>query len=245
MKKAPKNTLTEELLDQLLSECGNPSELLDGPFMQELKRKLVNRALQAEMNHHLGYKKYEVEGHHSGNSRNGSSKKSLKCGEAELKIEVPRDRKGDFEPQIVGKYQRRINGFDEKILSMYSRGMSTREIQGYMEEIYGMEISPSLISEVTDEVLDEVKQWQSRPLDPSYPIVYLDALVVKIRNEHEVKNQAIYLALGVNTEGQKEVLGLWASENEGAKFWLQVLTELKNRGLKDILIACIDGLKGF
>jgi putative transposase len=160
-------------------------------------------------------------------------------------VEVPRDRNGSFEPQIVRKHQTRFDGFDEKIVSLYARGMTTRDIQGHLQEMYGVEVSPTLISEVTDAVLEEVKNWQSRPLDPIYAIVYLDALYVKMRHEGRVENRAVYVAIGVNLEGQKDVLGLWTSNNEGAKFWLSVLTELRNRGMKDVLIACVDGLKGF
>ena len=177
--------------------------------------------------------------------RNGTSRKKLKGDFGEAEIAVPRDRNGTFTPQIVPPHQRRFTGFDDKILSMYARGMTTREIQGHLEEIYGVEVSPSLISSVTDAVIEEVKEWQSRPLEPLYPILFLDALMVKMRHEGRVENRAVYVAVGIDLEGHKDVLGLWTSANEGAKFWLQVLTEIRNRGVQDIFIACVDGLKGF
>jgi putative transposase len=194
------------------------------------------------MTDHLGYEKHDPAGYHQGNTRNG---KSLKGDFGELEIETPRDRQATFEPKIVAKGQTRWKGFDDKIISMYARGMTTREIQGHLEEIYGIEVSPTLISNVADAVIEEVKQWQGRPLQELYPIVYLDGPMVKVRDEGHIQNKAIYVVLGVNLEGQKEVVGLWAAQKEGAKFWLQVLTELQNRGVKDILIACVDGLKGF
>ena len=197
------------------------------------------------MTDHLGYEKHDPAGHHRGNTRNGKSQKTLKGDFGELELETPRDRQATFEPKIVAKGQTRWTGFDDKIISMYARGMTTREIQGHLEEIYGIEVSPTLISNVTDAVVEEVKLWQSRPLEELYPIVYLDALMVKVRDEGHIQNKAIYVVLGVNLEGQKEVLGLWVAQTEGAKFWLQVLTELQNRGVKDIFIACVDGLKGF
>ena len=201
--------------------------------------------LHAEMTNHLGYEKHATEGHHSGNSRNGTSAKKLKTEHGEMPLEIPRDRNGSFDPKIVRKGQTRFDGFDDKILSMYARGMTTSEIRGHLEEMYGVDVTTSFISDVTDVVLDEVKTWQARPLDAIYPILYLDALVVKVRTDGSIRNQAVYLALGVNLEGEKELLGLWMSPNEGAKFWLQVLTDLKNRGLQDIFIACVDGLTGF
>jgi putative transposase len=197
------------------------------------------------MTDHLGYEKHDPAGHHRGNTRNGKSPKTLQGEFGELELETPRDRKATFDPKIVAKGQTRWTGFDDKIISMYARGMTTREIQGHLEEIYGIEVSPTLISNVTDAVIEEVKQWQGRPLEELYPIVYLDALMVKVRDEGHVQNKAIYVVLGVNLEGEKEVLGLWVAQQEGAKFWLQVLTELQNRGVEDIFIACVDGLKGF
>ena len=212
---------------------------------QQLTKAVLERALQAELTHHLGYDKHSPAGQNSGNSRNGKSKKTLKGEFGNLPLEVPRDRNSTFEPQIVAKGQTRFEGFDDKILSLYARGMTTRQIKQHLEEIYRVEVSPSLISAVTDAISDEVKAWQSRPLDAVYPIIYLDALVVKVRESSHIQNKAIYLIIGINTSGRKEVLGLWISQNEGAKFWLQVLTDLKNRGVKEIFIACGDGLKGF
>jgi putative transposase len=238
--------INKELIDQLLVDYKKPEDIIgENGLLKELTKAILERALGAEMTDHLGYEKHDPAGHHRGNTRNGKSQKTLKGDFGELELETPRDRKATFEPKIVAKGQTRWTGFDDKIISMYARGMSTREIQGHLQEIYKVEVSPTLISNVTDAVIEEVKQWQSRPLDELYPIVYLDALMVKVRDEGHVQNKAIYVVLGVNLEGQKEVLGLWVAQNEGAKFWLQVLTELKNRGVKDIFIACVDGLKGF
>ena len=214
-------------------------------LLKQLTKALVERALQAELTTHLGYEKHSLEGHNSGNTRNGTSSKQLKGEFGEVQIEVRRDRQASFEPKLVAKGQTRFAGFDEKILSLYARGMTTREIQGHLEEMYQVEVSPTLISNVTEAVLEEVKAWQARPLDAIYAIVYLDALVVKMRSDGRVENRAVYVAIGITLAGQKEVLGLWTSADEGAKFWLQVLTEMQNRGLKDIFIACVDGLKGF
>jgi putative transposase len=234
------------LIDKLLADYEKPEDLIgENGLLKQLTKALVERALQAELTTHLGYEKHDPEGHHSGNSRNGVSSKRLKGDFGTVEIEVPRDRQASFEPKLVGKGQTRFQGFDDKILSLYARGMTTREIQGHLEEIYQVEVSPTLISNVTDAVIEEVKAWQTRPLDAIYPIVYLDALVVKMRADGRVENRAVYVAIGISMEGQKEVLGLWTSANEGAKFWLQVLTEMQNRGLKDIFIACVDGLKGF
>ncbi len=194
---------------------------------------------------HGGYEKHDPAGRGSGNARNGTSRKKLKGDFGEASIAVPRDRNGSFQPRIVPPHERRFTGFDDKILSLYARGMTTREIQGHLEEIYGVEVSPALISEVTDAVIEEVKAWQMRPLEPLYPILVLDALMVKMRHEGQVENRAVYVAIGMDLEGRKDVLGLWTSAHEGAKFWLQVLAELRNRGVKDVFIACVDGLKGF
>ena len=238
--------IDKELIDKLLGDYKGPEDLIgEQGLLKELTRALVERAMHAELTHHLGYEKHDPDGKGSGNSRNGTSAKTLKGDFGEVEIEVPRDRKGSFEPKIVPRHQRRFNGFDDKILSMYARGMTTREIQGHLQEIYGVEVSPSLISEVTDAVIEEVKAWQTRPLEPLYPILFLDALMVKMRHEGRVENRAVYVAIGIDLDGRKDVLGLWTSANEGAKFWLQVLTELRNRGVKDIFIACVDGLKGF
>jgi putative transposase len=237
---------TPELLDELLKDYQKPDDLLgqDG-ILQQLTKALVERALQGELTHHLGYEKHDAAGDNSGNSRNGTTPKTLRGKRGQVRIEVPRDRNAEFEPQLVKKGQTRFDGFDEKVISLYARGMTQREIQGHLEEIYGVEVSSSLISTVTDAVLDEVRAWQSRPLDAVYPILYLDALQVKVKSQGRVVNKAIYLAFGVNLQGLKEVLGMWAAEAEGAKFWMQVVTELKNRGVQDIFIACVDGLKGF
>jgi len=202
-------------------------------------------ALGAELTHHLGYEKGDPAGRGSGNSRNGTSSKTLLTDDGEVEIEVPRDRAGTFEPVIVAKGQTRFDGFDEKIISLYGRGMSVREIQGHLAELYGTEVSPDLISKVTDAILDEVREWQSRPLESIYPVVFFDALRVKIRDEGMVKNKAVYVVLGMNHSGEKDVLGLWIEQSEGAKFWLKVMNDLRNRGIADILIAVVDGLKGF
>jgi putative transposase len=236
----------DELLDELLADYRNPEDLLgkDGIF-QDLKKRLLERALGAELTHHLGYEKGDRTGGRKPNTRNGSSNKKVKGEDGEMKIAVPRDRDASFEPRIIRKGQSRFDGFDDKIISMYARGMTVREIQGHLKEMYGVEVSPDLISRVTDEVLNEVREWQNRPLDQVYPIVIFDALRVKIRDEGVVKNKAVYLALGVNMEGIKDVLGLWIEQTEGAKFWLKVMTELKNRGVNDVLVTVVDGLKGF
>jgi putative transposase len=238
--------MDKELIDRLLGEYQKPEDLIgENGLLKQLTKALVERALQAELTTHLGYEKHSPEGHLSGNTRNGVSTKQLKGDFGEVEIEVPRDRQASFEPKLVAKGQTRFAGFDDKILSLYARGMTTREIQGHLEEMYQVEVSPALISNVTEAVIEEVKAWQGRPLDAVYPIVYLDALVVKMRSDGRVENRAVYVAIGINLAGMKEVLGLWTSANEGAKFWLQVLTEMQNRGLKDIFIACVDGLKGF
>src|SRR5829696_4148228 len=238
--------ITPELLDELLKDYKSPDDMFgDDGLLQQLTKAVVERALRGEMTHHLGYEKHDPAGRNSGNSRNGKSSKTIKGKRGQLQIDVPRDRDSSFEPQLIKKGQTRFDGFDEKIISMYARGMTCREIKAHLEEVYGVEVSPDLISTVTDAVIDEVRAWQSRPLDPLYPILYLDALQVKVRDQGRVSDKAIYLAIGVNMQGLKEVLGMWASENEGAKFWLSVITELKARGVKDIFIACVDGLKGF
>ena len=239
-----------KLIDKLLSDYKKPEDIIgENGLLKQLTKALLERAMQVEMTDHLGYEKHDPAGNNSGNSRNGGTTKTLKGDFGEMPLETPRDRNGSYEPKIIAKGQTRFSGFDDKIISMYARGMSTREIQGHLEEIYKVEVSPALISSVTEGVMEEVKSWQGRPLDSVYPIVYLDALVVKIRESGHVRNKAIYVAIGVNMQGTKEVLGLWAGPNgnlgEGAKFWLQVLTEMKNRGLADMFIACVDGLKGF
>ncbi|MDR3503259.1 MAG: IS256 family transposase, partial [Legionella sp.] len=212
-------------------------------FSRMLSKITVEAALNAELEEHLGYGRHEQQG--SSNSRNGYTAKTLKTEDGEFELLTPRDRNGTFEPQLVKKYQTRLTSMDDKILSLYAKGMTTREIVSLFKEMYDADVSPTLISKVTNAVIERVIEWQSRPLEAIYPIVYLDCIVVKIRQDKQVINKAIYLALGVNLEGYKELLGMWISENEGAKFWLNVMTELQNRGIKDILIACIDGLKGF
>jgi putative transposase len=238
--------ISPELIDELLKGYRKPEDLIgENGLLKRLTKAVLERALAAELTGHLGYEKHDPAGYKSGNSRNGASSKTVKGEFGEIQVETPRDRNGTFSPQILGKHQTRFDGFDDKILSMYARGMSTREIQGHLEEMYGVEVSPTLVSSVTDAVIDEVKGWQNRPLEPIYGVVYLDALYVKMRHEGRVENRAVYVAIGVGMTGVKEVLGLWSNSNEGAKFWLGVLTELKNRGVKDILIVCVDGLKGF
>lgn len=235
----------DALLDDLVR--GKSADEIFGKsgLVEELTKRLVERALEGEMTAHLGYEKHAVEGRNQGNSRNGRGRKRVKSGSAEMEIEVPRDRTGSFEPQLVRKRQRRLAGFDEKVLALYARGMTTREIQGHLKELYGVKVSPALISAVTDSVMEDVRAWQSRPLDAFYPVLYLDAIHLKIRTSGHVQSCAVYVALAINAEGHKELLGLWIGEAEGAKFWLSVLTELKNRGVEDILIAAVDGLKGF
>jgi putative transposase len=238
--------IKKEVLDELIKDYKKPEDLIgETGLLKQLTKALLERAMGAELTQHLGYEKYDPAGQHSGNSRNGRSAKTVKGEFGEITVETPRDRNSSFEPQILKKHQTRFDGFDDKILSMYSRGMTTREIQGHLQEMYGVEVSPALISEVTDAVIEEVKAWQSRPLEPLYAIVYLDALYVKMRHEGRVENRAVYVAIGVDLDGHKDVLGLWTSANEGAKFWLGVLTEIKNRGVRDVLVACVDGLKGF
>jgi len=239
-------TINVEIIDELLKNCKTQNDVFgEGGVFKELVKALSERALQAELTTHLGYEKHDPKGNNSGNSRNGTSSKVVKGEFGQAEVIIPRDRSGTFEPQFIQKGQTRLNGFDSKILSMYARGLTTRDIQAQLQELYGVEVSPTLISNVTDAVLDEVKAWQSRPLDRVYPVIYLDALVVKIRMDKQVINKAIHLALGINMEGEKELLGMWCNTTEGAKFWLSVLTELKNRGVQDVLICCCDGLTGF
>jgi putative transposase len=235
-----------EILDQILAGYSQPSDLTSAyGIIQRLKKALIERALGAELSSHLGYEKGDPAGRGSGNSRNGTSAKTVLTEDGEVQIEVPRDRAGTFEPLLIAKGQTRFEGFDDKIISLYARGMTVGEIQGHLAELYGTDVSPDFISKVTDAVLEEVREWQSRPLDPVYPVVFFDALRVKIRDEGMVKNKAVYVALGLNPSGDKDVLGLWIEQTEGAKFWLKVMNELKLRGVNDILIAVVDGLKGF
>lgn len=240
--------IEKELLDRLLADynCKKPEELIgENGLLKQLTKAILERALQAEMTVHLGHEKNSAITSQSGNARNGKSGKTIKGEFGKLPIEIPRDRDSSFEPMIIPKGQTRFAGFDDKIISLYSRGMTTREIQGHLEDIYGVDVSPTLISTVTDAVADEVKIWQNRPLDAVYPIVYMDAIRVKVRDSGHVMNKAVYLAIGITMDGVKEVLGMWVAQNEGTKFWLQVVTELRNRGVQDIFIACVDGLKGF
>lgn len=237
---------TDELLDALMKDYKKPEDLIgENGLLKQLTKKLLERAMQAEMTEHLGYEKHAPNGSNSGNSRNGSYKKNIKGDFGNLEMTVPRDRQSTFEPMIVPKGESRFTGFDDKIISMYARGMTTRDIRAHLEEIYGVDVSPTLVSQVTQAVTEEITLWQNRPLDEVYPIMYLDAVRVKVRHEGRVINKAVYLAIAVTFAGVKEVLGMWTAETEGAKFWLQVVTELKNRGVKDVFIACVDGLKGF
>ena len=235
----------EKLIKQHLADGKHPKELLQqGGLMKNMIKQIVETCLEAEMSTHLGYDKDERAGMGSDNRRNGYSGKTLISDHGDINIGVPRDRNGEFEPKVVAKHQRRMDGFDDKVLALYARGMTVRDIQSELKDLYGTEISPTLISNVTDAVIEDVKAWQNRPLDAVYPIVWFDALVVKVRENQRVINKAVYLALAVNAWGQKELLGIWISQNEGAKKWLSILTELKNRGVQDILIACVDGLTG-
>jgi putative transposase len=233
--------IPDDLLDQLLAGRDPQAALGRDGLVDELKRALAERALNAEMDHHLNGEAAEGRP----NSRNGYGHKTLLTDSGKLPISVPRDRLSSFDPQLIAKYRRRLPGFDDKLVSMYARGMTVREIQGHLADLYGLEVSPDLISAVTDAILDEIAEWQNRPLEPLYPLVFFDALRVKIRDEGTVRNKAVYVALGVRADGRKEILGLWIEQTEGAKFWLRVMSELKNRGVEDILIAVVDGLKGF
>jgi len=245
--KRPKpNAELMQLADRLLTNYKKPEDLIgENGLLKQLTKMLVERALEAEMAEHLGHDKSDPVTNITGNARNGHSAKTLKGEFGELPLDIPRDRQGAFEQQLIGKHQTRWAGFDDKIVSLYARGMTVRETQGHLTEMYGTEVSPSLIFAVTDAVSEEVKAWQARPLDPLYPILYLDCIHIKVRDTGAVRVKAVYLAIGVNLVGHKEVLGLWIAQTEGAKFWLQVVTELKNRGVQDIFIACVDGLKGF
>jgi putative transposase len=238
--------ITDEVLNELLKEYQKPEDLLGkNGLLKQLQKRLLEKAMGAELTVHLGYEKHATAGKNSGNSRNGTSPKRISGEFGKLDLAAPRDRNGSFEPQIVAKGQRRFEGFDQAIISLYSRGMTTREIEGHLLEIYGVEVSPSLVSQVTDAVVADVQAWQNRPLEEIYPIVYFDALWGKVRDNGQVAKVAVYLALGITLAGHKEVLGMWTANTEGAKFWMHVLTELKNRGVKDIFIGCVDGLKGF
>jgi putative transposase len=236
-RKEPR--IPDAILDQLLSGADAKTAFDQGGLLDALKKALAERALNAEMDHHLAGDGGVA------NSRNGYGRKSVVTDTGRIALDVPRDRLASFDPQLIAKYKRRFPGFDDKVISMYARGMSTREIAGHLLELYGVEVSPDLISTVTDAVLDEIAIWQARPLEPVYPLVFFDALRVKIRDEGLVRNKAVHIALGVRADGSKEILGLWLEQNEGAKFWLRVMNELKNRGVEDVLLAVVDGLKGF
>ena len=238
--------ISDKLIDQLLDGCDSPEDILgEAGLLKQLTKKVAERALEAEMQTHLGYAPNDSAGNNSGNSRNGKTKKAVRSTNGDVELDIPRDRNGSFEPKLVRKGERQLNGFDERIVALYARGMTTRDIQAYLEEAYGVEVSPTFISQITNEVMEEVKAWQHRPLAKLYPVVYLDCLVVRSRDSGVVQNKSVYLALGINTDGEKELLGLWMAQTEGAKFWLSVMNELKNRGVDDIFIACCDGLKGF
>ena len=238
--------IPQDLLSKLLEAYDGPGDLRSDPqtLIRDLTAALINRAMESEMEHHLGYERGEEPPGTQSNRRNGKGKKRLRTGQGEVQIEVPRDRDGSFEPQLVPKHQRTFAGFDDKIIAMYARGMTVRDIREQLEELYDVDVSPDLISRVTDGVLDELRVWQSRPLEPVYCIVYLDALVVKIRTKAGVRNRAIYIAVGVPSEGTRQVLGLWIQDTEGAAFWTSILEELRQRGVEDVLVLCSDGLAG-
>ena len=232
-------------LDEELAKCETMEDLTGkNGLVQKLVGGMIEKLLEKEMEDHLGYEKHSPKGNLSGNSRNGKSKKIIHGSHGGLEIEVPRDRNGEFDPKLIKKRQTRINSFDEKIISMYARGMTTRDIQSHIKEIYGADISPTMISGITDKVITVAEEWQSRPLEKIYPIVFFDAIHYKVKEDGQVVTKAAYSCLGISLEGKKDILGAWIGESEGAKFWLQVFTELKNRGLEDIFIACMDGLKG-
>jgi len=235
-------TIRNELIDELLAGQDPSSVMRQDGLLGELKKALLNRLMAAEFGHHLTQERAAGEGK---NHRNGSTIKRVLTDDSRVEVTIPRDREARFDPVLIGKYQRRLPGFDDKVISLYARGMSTREIQGHLEEIYGAEVSPQLISTVTDAVAAAVTEWQSRPLEPLYPVMFFDALRVKVRDQGTVCNKAVYLALGITPDGRKYILGLWIDPNEGAKFWLRIVNELRNRGVKDILITVVDGLKGF
>ena len=239
MARRKQPTIPDQVLDQLLAGADAKSAFDKDGLLDELKKALAERALNAEMDHHLDA------GEGLGNSRNGYGRKTVLTDTGKIALEVPRDRRSTFDPQLIAKYQRRFPGFDDKIISMYARGMSVREIQGHLRDLYGLEVSPDLVSAVTDAVLDEIAEWQNRPLEALYALIFFDAIRIKVRDEGTVRNKAVFVALGVRPDGTKEVLGLWIEQSEGAKFWLRVMNELKNRGVEDVLIAVVDGLKGF
>lgn len=245
-KQSPEDKRKQELIDELIKDYDGPESFWgESGLFAQLKKKIVERALDAEMDEHLGYTKHDPKGNNSGNSRNGRGKKKVIIDSDEVELAPPRDRNGQFEPRLIPKGQKYFEGFNDQIIAMYARGMSVRDIQACLAEMYHVDVSEGLISQATDGIMEEVKAWQHRPLDAIYPIVFLDGIVVKCRQDGKVGNVTVYLALGVNMDGHKELLGIWIAKTEGAKFWLSVITELQNRGVKDIFIACVDGLKGF
>jgi len=245
-KKTQQEKQKERLIDELLKDYDGPESFWgESGLFAQLKKQIIERALDAEMDNHLGYTKHDPKGNNSGNSRNGRGKKSVVIDSEEVQLAPPRDRNGDFEPHLIPKRQKYFEGFNDKIIAMYARGMSVRDMQACLLDMYGVDVSEGLISKATEAVIEEVKAWQNRVLDEIYPIVFLDCIVVKSREDGKVTNRSVYLALGVNMDGHKELLGIWIAKTEGAKFWLSVITELQNRGVKDIFIACVDGLKGF
>jgi len=245
-KQTPEEKRKHELIDELIKDYDGPGSFWgESGLFAQLKKQVIERALDVEMDNHLGYSKHDPRGNNSGNSRNGRGKKTVVIDSEEVDLAPPRDRNGDFEPQLIPKRQKYFEGFNDKIIAMYARGMSVRDMQSCLLEMYGVDVSEGLISQATEAIMDEVKAWQNRVLDEVYPIVFLDCIVVKSREDGKVSNRSIYLALGVNMDGHKEILGIWIAKTEGAKFWLNVITELQNRGVKDIFIACVDGLKGF
>ncbi len=237
------NANREALARELAKDCRTVEDIQE--MIKALFKDAVEAVLEAEMDEHLGYEKHNVEGNNSGNSRNGYSKKTIKTNYGTTELALPRDRNGEFDPQIIKKHQTTSNGIEEQVVAMYAKGMSTRDIEDHLKAIYGIEVSPSLVSRITDKIMPQVSEWQSRPLDRLYPIVFLDAIHFKVRKDNRIINKAAYTVLGINIEGQKDILGIWIGENESASFWLGVCNDLKNRGVEDILIACKDGLSGF
>ncbi|HET7050133.1 MAG TPA: IS256 family transposase [Solirubrobacteraceae bacterium] len=238
--------LPDDLVDELLAGAKTEEEIVGpGGLLSQLTKRLVERALEVELTDHLGYEPHQEPPGGAGNTRNGKSAKTLVTEHGPVRVDTPRDRDGSFEPKLVRKRQRRFEGFDEKILALYSRGMSTRDIEAHLRELYGVSVGRDLISRVTDAVMDDVREWQSRTLDDVYPVMFLDCMMVKIRDGRGVQRRACYLALAIRMDGEREVLGMWFQDTEGAKFWMQVLTELRDRGVSDILICCVDGLGGF
>ena len=246
MREDLRGKLPDEVVDELLAGAMTEEEIVGpGGLLGQLTKRLVERALEVELSDHLGYEPHREPPGGAGNTRNGSTAKTLQTEHGPVEVRTPRDREGSFEPKLVRKRQRRFEGFDEKILALYSRGMSTRDIEAHLRELYGVSVGRDLVSRVTDAVLDDVKEWQARTLDDIYPVLFLDCMVLKIRDGGSVKRKACYLALGIGMDGERDVLGMWFQETEGAKFWMQVLTELRDRGVRDILICCVDGLQGF